>query len=139
MRGSLLKGSGLKGSTAPEDEGENSTVEAQREHIGTLQKTLQKYEGLLTTFQARIGILETDKAHLESRLKLLPAPVEEVSSRLQELEHTLIEKEEVIKAEVEYRQQLSSSLHDRETKLFDLEAELNEAKKPWWKKMLRMK
>ena len=75
----------------------------------------------------------------ERQLKLLPAPAHVVSSRLEELEHTVQEKDEVIQTEIQYRQQLSSVLHSQEARLLELEAELRHAKKPWWKKVLKLK
>lgn len=60
----------------------------------------------------------------EKQLKLLPAPVETVTLKLEELERKLQEKEAV--------------LSEQETRLQEKEAELQrERSLPWWKKMFR--
>jgi len=54
----------------------------QGKHLGTLQK-------LLTDFQERIHVLKADNLKLEQQIKLLPAPPEEITTRLAEQEKAL--------------------------------------------------
>lgn len=96
---------------------ENALLKEKDEHLTTLKSQLKVYEKLLTDFQARINIIESDKCHLEYQLKRLPAPVETVSARLEELEQTLREERAA-------RENMESDL-------------LTERAKPWWKKLFR--
>lgn len=68
----------------------------------------------------------------EKQMKLLPAPAETIAGKIDELEETL-------SAEVQYREQLTSALQEKEAKVQELEADLRQARLPWWKKMLKMR
>lgn len=85
MQGSTFEGAKLQGANL-QGELVNPAVEAQREHIATLKNTLQNYEALLTTFQARVSNLEVEKQILGEQLRLLPAPAETIPSLIAELE-----------------------------------------------------
>jgi hypothetical protein len=115
-------------------------------HCGEMSRHNKVLENLLADFQARIGVLESDKSELESKIKLLPAPPETLVSRIQDFERIIQEKEETIKAELDYREQLSAALHEQEARIIEssneigeLKAELEERKKPWWKKLFTRK
>ncbi len=124
---------------------ENALLREKDEHLTTLKNQLTVYEKLLTDFQSRIHVLESEKSELSGKIKLLPAPIESVASRLQELESVVREKEEVIKAELDYREQLSHALHEQESRIMEketmaknLQAKLDaERKRPWWKKLFK--
>lgn len=118
QEGSSLNGSELKGSIEGSPSNEKTTIEAQREHIGTLQRTLQNFEGLLTTFQQRIVNLESEKAEIECKIRLLPAPLEIIPSKLTELE------------------QKELALRDSQQVIRNLEEELQkERSRSWWQKL----
>ena len=72
---------------------------------------------------------------LERQIRLLPAPAEVVTAQL-------METEEALKAEVDYRDQLRVTLQEKEVriqeqeqKFMELQAELERARLPWWKKL----
>jgi chromosome segregation ATPase len=124
--------------------------ESQIEVLLRLSTSLEKqnctYEQLLRDFHARINILESDKALVENKLKALPLPAEMVCARLSELERSLSEKDDVIKAEVDHREQLSAVIHEQkarllesERRLLEFEKELQDSRRPWWKKLLGAK
>lgn len=69
----------------------------------------------------------------ERQLRLLPAPAEVLTAQL-------LETEEALKAEVDYREQLINALHEKEARLIHLQAELEaEKKRDWWKKLMGVK
>jgi hypothetical protein len=64
----------------------------------------------------------------EKELRLLPAPAESVTSKIRALEET-------VAADVAYREQLIETLQEQEEQIMGLEAELQQAQLPWWKKI----
>lgn len=74
----------------------------------------------------------------EKQLHLLPAPAEVVTSHL-------METEEALKAEVEYREQLIEALEEKEAKIQEQKNQLIalgmelvcERSLPWWKRVMR--
>lgn len=111
-------------------------IKQQCERIGEQSQHIATLEKLLTDFQARITNVEAEKDEVLKKLRLLPAPVELLSSRLEELEQKIQEKDEALTAEVNYREQFSSALHEQEARLIRLKTELEaEKKKPWWKRL----
>jgi predicted DNA-binding transcriptional regulator AlpA len=113
-------------------------MKQQSERIGEQSKHISTLEKLLTDFQARISNIEAEKDELQGKLKLLPAPVEMVTTRLDELEQKIREKDEALSVEVNYREQLSSALHEQEARLIYMQSELEaEQQKPWWKKLFK--
>lgn len=110
-------------------------ITAKDRHISDLQN-------VLTIFQQRITVLESDRAILENRLKLLPAPPEVISEKIRELEsirdqsenirQELVKaEEERIRAENEQKNavaQLEKVRTDAETQMNEARRELEEAK-----------
>jgi hypothetical protein len=79
--------------------------------------------------QAGLMMYRYKYEEMERKVKLLPAPVEVVTSKLKELEDS-------VAAEVSYREQMTTALYEREATVIRLQAELEaEKKKPWWKRI----
>ena len=70
---------------------------------------------------------------IEHRMKMLPAPVETVVSKMADME-------EALSAEVKYREQLTSALHEKEVELTRLHAvQDQEQRRSWWKKLFGLR
>jgi uncharacterized coiled-coil protein SlyX len=126
---SNLNGSKQKGSIEGYPSIENSTVEAQKEHIGTLQRTLQNFEGILTIFQQRIKILEVEREEMAGKIRLLPAPLETLpiiletkENKIAELEAGVAEKDKTIARSQETIKALEEALQ-------------RERSRSWWQKL----
>jgi len=148
---SSLSPSNLKG------ELQEPLIEAYKEHITTLKGTLQNFEGLLTTFQQRVMNLEIEKAEMESKLNLLPAPPEMVTRELQEKDQALQEKaaalaqaEKIVEEARETQKRYLEAMEELKAKLLEEEREKGvyrvqwegaqaELSRPWWKKLFGMK
>ncbi|MDQ7827354.1 MAG: hypothetical protein RDV48_31460 [Candidatus Eremiobacteraeota bacterium] len=144
----------FKGEFNPE-RGENLVLKAKDEVIEGLKKHLGTYETLLTTFQERILNLEAEKGEMESKIKLLPAPAEEVAERFSTMEKELERKNELMtKAKKVLNnvqiaiQQKDDTLEEMKTKLEEeakakenlsneLVKVLEEMKRPFWQKALK--
>lgn len=129
QEGSNLNSSKLRGSFEGLPSNENPTIEAQREHIGTLQRTLQNFEGILTIFQQRIQILEAEREEMAGKIRLLPAPLEIIPSKLAELE---ARSAELSAQAAENEQALTRS---QETVNALEEALQRERQRSWWERL----
>lgn len=101
--------------------------------------SLDRYEAMRRTLenereQAMQGLMmyRYKFEELERQMKLLPAPPEIMASKLTDLE-------EVLGTEVQYREQLTSALQERDAKVRELEADLQKARRPWWKRLFGLK
>jgi hypothetical protein len=77
----------------------NEVKNAQDQHIDTLLRTNKMYENLLTIFQERVNVLEEYNFQLENKIKLLPAPPEEIVDTLKDKEEKLNLVEDILKEE----------------------------------------
>ena len=114
----------------------------------SLEKQNNQLNGVLTIFQQRIMILEGEKAGLESKMRLLPAPPELVAKELETKAAALAQAEKIIedaketqKAYAEEMEKLKAKLQEEESakEAFRLqwEAAQTELNLPWWKKMFK--
>lgn len=104
-------------------------VKAKDNHISDLRN-------VLILFQERITVLESDRANMENKLKLLPAPPEDMSERLKEAEEAkktlteakglMLEQEALIKSTSEEKQILEYELQKVESEKESLEGMLSE-------------
>ena len=90
---------------------------------------LKEWEGERDELKSGLMMYRYKYEELERQVRLLPAPVDQVSSKMTEME-------EALKAEVEYREKLTSALHEERAARAHTEAELeHEKKRPWWKRL----
>jgi chromosome segregation ATPase len=104
-------------------------VKAKDNHISDLRN-------VLILFQERINVLESDRTSMENRLKLLPAPPEDVSSKLKEADEAkktlteakglMLEQEALIKSVSEEKHILEYELQKVESEKESLEATFSE-------------
>jgi chromosome segregation ATPase len=151
MNPSSLNPSSLRG------ELQEPLIEAYKEHITTLKGTLQNFEGLLTTFQQRVMNLEVEKAEMENKLNLLPAPPEVVTKELQEKDQALQQKatalaqaEKIVEEARETQKRYIEAMEELKAKLLEeervkeayraqWEGAQAELSRPWWKKLFGVK
>jgi chromosome segregation ATPase len=114
----------------------------------SLEKQNNQLNDVLTMFQQRIMVLEDEKAGLESKLRLLPAPpelivkeMEDKTAALAQAEKILEEAKETQKQYAEAMEQLRVKLqeeeHAREAYRIQWEAAQAELNRPWWQKIWR--
>lgn len=92
-------------------------IEEQGGYISTLKE-------LLANFQARLKIIEEEKSIIENKIKLLPAPPEEIIKHLQEKEKAVIAAVEASKKEEAIRERIQEEkkkLQDRVEEMEDKE------------------
>jgi chromosome segregation ATPase len=126
--------------------------EAKEEQIQALQNNLLDKDKLLTVFQERIQNIEAEKAILEDKLKLLPAPPEELAVKMQaetdraeQAEKQAQEAQEAVKQAERDKEAVSNELDQTkdsvgiwQAQAAKLEEELkSERALSWWKKLFR--
>lgn|GEM_PF-1665031 len=123
-------------------------INQQGERIGEQSRHIATLENLLTVFQNRLSVVESEKDEIEGRMRLLPAPPEVVASELEEKTAALSMAENIIQQAQITQQQYEEAMEQLKVKLqeeehakeaFKIQWELSQAelKKPWWQKLFR--
>lgn len=137
-------------STSTSIKNSDNLIRMRDEHLTDLRKQVMTYEGIIITFQQRIGVLESEKTAYEAKLKLLPAPPEILLNDLQQKEAALAQAEKIVLAAQETQKQYEEAVAQLKLKLqeeehakeaFRIQWELaqTELERPWWKKIFGIK
>lgn len=128
-------------------------IETHKKQVEEQGRIISTLSDLLTNFQQRIISLEHDRTTLENKLKMLPAPPEEIIPIIKDKEENIVKiqaelnretvKNEFMVSEIESLKNNRNSLNDELAKIQkkneELAVKLQLAEKPWWKKLLKIK